>query len=238
MTLLAATRAELIATPSTTFPTSTNPVSYSDLLSYARRISKFTLPATFREPEAGAAETAEGAGINTPKDGKCESQTNGSVTPVASANGIPQPGEMQLTTAMDIDGTTPGASQVQNSQDTALPVEWQQFLDTTSGLQFLPWPSEETIRRGALASIQILVDQGIDLETFDPARSAELEAERQRIEEENERAREEQKAKEEEERRREMERRMSVGATGGPARAQEEKPKVFQLETFDDDDDD
>jgi len=76
--------------------------------------------------------------------------------------------------------------------------------------QFVPWPSEETIRRGALASIQILVDQGVDPSTFDPEKSAELEAERKRVEEEQERLREQERARLEEERRREMERRMSV----------------------------
>ncbi|RDW79509.1 hypothetical protein BP6252_04147 [Coleophoma cylindrospora] len=239
LTLLTTTRAELLATPATTFQSATNPVSYSDLLSYARRISKFTLPASFREAEVAAApaaipETTDTSvgGSNTPKD----VQTNGSVPNISTTNGA---GESQSTnTAMEIDGET-GASQPQiSSQDTTLPIEWQQYLDTNTGVQFAPWPSEETIRRGALASIQILTDQGIDLESFDPAKSAELEAERQRIEEENERAREEEKARLEEERRKEMERRMSISGAGSAPRMEEQKPKVFQLEDFEDDDDD
>jgi len=105
----------------------------------------------------------------------------------------------------------------------------------------VPWPREEDIRRGALASIQVLLDQGVDPATFDPERSAELEEERKRKVEEEERARE----VAEEERRRDMERRRSevlgnLGAAGGMSAGQgQERPvQKFQLESFDDEDDD
>jgi hypothetical protein len=149
--------------------------------------------------------------------------------------------------AMEIDSATPsnagGAPQTQGqttSQDpkstTALPQDWQKFLNPITEEAFLPWPAEQDIRRGALASIQILVNSGVDPWTFDPERSGELEAERKRIEEEDEKAKGEEQARVEEERRREMERRMSASAAAGGER-REEKPKVFQLETLDDDDD-
>lgn len=126
---------------------------------------------------------------------------------------------------MDIDSTTMQPS-------SALPAQWLEYLNPPPNA-FLPWLSEETIRRGALASIQILVDKGIDPADFDPAKSAELEAERKRKVEEEDRAREAEK---------EERRRMSVGA-GGEVRMQgqgqvPEKAKAFQLETFDEDDDD
>ena len=237
LSLLTKTRSELLATPSTNYPSSTNPVSYSELLSYARRISKFTLPPNYREPEAQT-EQAE-AGINTPKESKSETQTNGTTTPVAATNGVDS--QTHLATAMEIDGATPAAtqSQTQTSQATSTAktntAMWSQYLNPADA-QFVPWPSEETIRRGALASIQILVDQGVDLSTFDPEKSAELEAERKRVEEEQERLREQERARLEEERRREMERRMSV--SGAVPERREEQPKVFQLETFDDEEDD
>jgi len=102
-------------------------------------------------------------------------------------------------------------------------------------------PTEETIRRGALASIQILLNQGVDPATFDPGRSAELEAERKRLEEEAECAREEQEA---ERKRAEMERRALMeqrrresAAAGGTV--QEQRPAVFTgLDLLDDEDDD
>jgi hypothetical protein len=141
---------------------------------------------------------------------------------------------------MEIDGPAPadGATQTQTSQTSTVKTNtamWSQWLNPAE-TQFVPWPSEETIRRGALASIQILVDQGIDPATFDPEKSAELEAERKRFEEEQEGLREQERARLEEERRREMQRRQSV--SGAAPERREEQPKVFQLETFDDDEDD
>jgi Vitamin-D-receptor interacting Mediator subunit 4 len=193
-------------------------------LSYARRISKFTLPPNYREPETQT-EQAE-AGTSSPKESKSETQTNGTTTPVAAINGVDS--QTYLATAIDIDGATPAAVQTQTQTSEATSTAktnvamWDQYLNPADA-PFIPWPSEETIRRGALASIQILVDQGVDPSTFDPERSAELEAERKRVEEE-------------EERRREMERRISV--SGSVPEKREEQPKVFQLQTFDDDEDD
>lgn len=102
----------------------------------------------------------------------------------------------------------------------------------------MPWPREADIRRGALASIQVLLDQGVDPATFDPERSAQLEEDRKRKVEEEERAREEA----EEQRRRDMERRRSEvagnsGAAGVSAGQGQERPKKFQLDDFDEDDD-
>jgi len=236
LTLLTKTRSELLATPSTNFPPTTNPVSYSELLSYARRISKFTLPPNYREPDPQT-DQAE-AGTNTPKETQSETQTNGITTPVAVTNGTDS--QAHTGNAMEIDSATPAATQTQMSQNTTVTTNtamWASYLNPPADAPFIPWPTEETIRRGALASIQILVDQGVDPATFDPEKSAELEAERKRIVEEEDMMREQERARMDEERRREMERRMSVsGSMGGERR--EEQPKVFQLETFDDDEDD
>jgi len=240
LTLLTDTRRALLSTPATTFPEATNPVSYSELLSYARRISKFTLPSTYRELETPG-ENAEAAG-NTPKETKPESQTNGAATPVAASNGVDKDTQMSGT-AVDGDTATPSATQSQTqtqsqnttSTGTSLPEGYTQFLNPLADIPFIPWPTEEHMRRGVLASIQVLLDQNIDPATFDPAKSAELEEERKRVAEEEDRAREEEKARMEEERRIEMERRASVsGNSAAPAREQE-RPSVFQLETFDDD---
>jgi len=243
LTLLTETRRALISTPSTAFPPTSNPVSYSELLSYARRISKFTLPSTFREPDTTSAVGAvEGApGTNTPKESKSETQTNGTTTPVAVTNGVDKDVQMNSDAAMDIDSATPSGV-AQTSQDTmsssiSLPNNFSQWLNPLADLPFIPWPTEDAIRRGALASIQVLLDQGVDPATFDPEKSAELEAERKRIMEEEDRIRDEERARMEEERRRELERRMSAGGPVGGER-REERPKVFQLETFDDDDED
>ena len=139
---------------------------------------------------------------------------------------------------MDIDSATPSAqAQASQTSNTALPNDYSQWLNPLADLPFQPWPSEESIRKGALASIQVLLDQGVDPAAFDPEKSAELEAERKRIMDEEDRIRDEERTRLEEERRKEMERRMSIsGPVGGERR--EERPKVFELETFDDDDED
>jgi hypothetical protein len=186
---------------------------------------------------------AAGQGANTPKESKSETQTNGTTTPVAVANGVDKDAQMGgISTAMEIDSATPSNAAAQPSQDTtttttSLPQDFTQYLNSSGDIPFIPWPTEETIRKGALASIQVLLDKGIDPTTFDPEKSAELEAERKRIAEEEDRMKEEQRAQMEEIRRGELERRASAS---GPAAAQHrtepDRPKVFQLEEFDEDD--
>lgn len=128
-----------------------------------------------------------------------------------------------------------------DTDKTSLPPQIAEWLNPhNSAPGFVPWPTEETIRRGALASIQVLIDQGEDPATFDPERSAELEASRKRLEEEAERAKEEQqeaeRARQEQRMREEHARREAMGAAGQRV---EEKPKVFTgLDLLDDMDDD
>ncbi|KAH8804651.1 vitamin-D-receptor interacting mediator subunit 4-domain-containing protein [Xylogone sp. PMI_703] len=235
LTLLTETRAALISTPSTTFPESTYPVSYAELLSYARMISKFTLPSTYRDVEARA--TTDGSGPataatgNTPREVKTESHINGTGTPILATNGTERP-----SSAMDIDSGTQSKPQASQATTTSLPNEISQWLNPTANLPFIPWPNEESIRRGALAVLQDLQDRGIDPATYDPAKIAEQEEERRLAAEEEERQKEEKARAVEEARRLEMERRAADRATSFEGR-REEKPKVFQLETFDEDDD-
>lgn len=145
-----------------------------------------------------------------------------------------------------LNGVTITSTPIQAETDkNALPpqiAEWLNPHATAPG--FVPWPTEETIRRGALASIQVLLDQGEDPATFDPERSAELEAERKRLEEEAERVKEEQAAAErarQEQRMREQEARRRESAGGTAGQRVEEKPKVFTgldlLDDMDEDDD-
>jgi hypothetical protein len=232
LVLLITTRSELLATPSTTFTENANPVSYSELLSYARRISKFTLPPTYLQPDASANAEAAETGNTTPREPNSQAQTNGAPTPSAT-NGMD-------SSAMDIDHpSTAEPSQTQTSATgvSANSTSWQQFLSQPRDQVWTPWPNEEIIRRGALASIQILIDQGVDPATFDPERSAELEITRKEKMEEEDRVRELEKSRMEEERRREMERRLS-GSGAAPMVQSGEKKKAFTLETFDDDEED
>ncbi|KAI1006067.1 hypothetical protein K3495_g2149 [Podosphaera aphanis] len=217
---LTSIRKELIATPLTNSTLSTQSVLYTDLLAYARRISKFTLPPSYRDPRLDI--DVRDDKTKASKDTLSSLQINGSSKS--------QPN-------MSEDTTVPmSAEKVELTQST---VEinnniWADYLNPRNDIPWTPWPSEETIRRGALASIQILLNQGIDPATFDPEKSAELEAERKRIVEEEDKLREDERLRLDEEQRMQRERRMGANHTT----RREEQPKVFQLETFDDEDDD
>lgn len=157
--------------------------------------------------------------------------------------------DVHVGTAMEVDSGTPanggvgisGVTQRQTSQEsnstTALPLEWQQHLNPLAQIPFIPWPVDHDIKRGALATIQVLLDRGEDPATFDPERGAELEEERRVKVEEEERVQAVERERLEEERRREMERRASAGGAAGGGERKVERPGVFNLETFEDDDD-
>ncbi|KAI9642378.1 hypothetical protein NHQ30_009182 [Ciborinia camelliae] len=228
--LLTSTRSELLNTQSSEYPEKKNTVEYEELLSYARRISKFTVP-----PEARISKQEE----SSPKqDGV---GTNGTTTPSVTVSGNGANGN-----AMDIDipsaafnrANSLAANQEPPSQQPsqtqiALDDETRRIL--TAGFEdrpFIPWATEDDIKMGALASIQSLVDSGIDPEGWDP----ELEEQKKREKaEELEREEEAERQKEEERRRLEMERR-NHAMSGAHGDTGAERPKVFQLDEFDDDD--
>jgi hypothetical protein len=241
LTLLVNTRREVIATPTSTFPTNIRPVTNAELLSYARRISKYTIPPTYREADP---QTSGEAGTNTPKEPQSQTQTNGS-TPIVATNGVTSElaasqAPPAASSAMDVDQSQQAVTDTQTTDATGTASNsemWKNFFAAAAEAPFVPWPNDDVIRRGALASIQMLVDQGIDPWAFDPEKSAELAADMKRIAEEEDIQRDLDRTRADEERRREMERRMSSSG-GAEMERREEAPKVFQLETFDDDEDD
>lgn len=200
--LLWNTRKDITSTHVTKFPDGPSyDVNWEELLGYARRISKTTLPA----PSILAAAAANVAG-----DAQAGADSVGEVTgdavntPNTTAAPTPAPGG-GAATPLGNGAATPSAAQSQPQsqqpmQQTALPDEWARFLDPLTDQTFYPWPTEEKIRMGALASIQALLDQGIDPRGFDPA---EEEARRQR-EEEMRREQEEKEAAEREDHLRRM----------------------------------
>lgn len=230
--LLTSTRSELLSTPSSEYPENKNPVEYEELLSYARRISKYTAPPETRssKPEASSPKQEEIA-------------TNGSTTPSVTVTGNGANGNAMDT---DVPSVTPNgsnppapsqdqASQQPSQSQTALDAEVVQALNTRlDDRPFQPWARDEDIRGGALANIQALLDSGIDPEGWDP----ELEEQKKREKaEELEREKEAQRVQEEERHRADMERRNNAMSAGAGAGVGAERPKVFQLDEFDDDDD-
>lgn len=243
---LAKIRKEVASTPATKPPpvTSVNSVSYTELLEYARRISKFTSPPSYRDPVTSD-EHIDNAAI---------SKTSNDVSKLAIGNDE-QPknlldsmnGKFQRLPSMQnkIEGeATISTDAAPTSQISIMNNNniWFEYLNPRSDRPWTPWPCEETIRRGALASLQVLINQGIDPATFDPEKSAELEAERKRLIDEEDQLREEQRQQQHEAERSLQDRRHSA-ATGPISISDGNRPlrpqtKVFQLETLDDDDDD
>lgn len=184
-------------------------VNWEELLGYARRISKTTLPAPSILISAAAASNGGDAGgvesigeitgdaVNTPNTTAAPTPAPGAATPVGNGAVTPAAHTQHHHQQQQQQQVQPPAQQ---TNGTALPDEWARFLDPLTDQTFYPWPTEEKIRMGALASIQALIDQGIDPSGFDPA---EEEARRQR-EEEMRRDQEEKEAAEREENLRRM----------------------------------
>ncbi|KAK1249438.1 hypothetical protein MKX07_002954 [Trichoderma sp. CBMAI-0711] len=245
LTSLATTRKDLVTTQVTVYPSEPNyPILYEELLGFARRISKTSMPpAAILNAMAAAAATNQDSQTPVP-----DSQTQMAMTPSA-----------QTPNPMQSPATTNGVAeqQTQASAHTSLPDNMNQFLNPLSGQLFFPWPLEDKIRSGALASNQILLEQGIDPRGYDPV----AEEERKRKEEEERKEREEKEKQERAEREREAERQRqerqraiekqqaewrrastAAGASGdagvgGPPSAKAEK-KQFQFTNLDDLDDD
>ncbi|KAL8783814.1 MAG: hypothetical protein Q9213_004360 [Squamulea squamosa] len=152
LTLLAETRRELLSTPATTFPENSRKVPLTELLDYAQKISRYTVPPTFREPllpEANAADTAGQVKNTAP----VANGTGDAVADAREANAVangeePQAGEEKEKGV--------GVSSLTSDE-----VKWLNELARTA---FVPWPTEQVIKSGALGQIQIMLEQGVDPE--------------------------------------------------------------------------
>ncbi|RDA85884.1 hypothetical protein CP532_2711 [Ophiocordyceps camponoti-leonardi (nom. inval.)] len=257
LTSLATTRKDIVATQTTKFSAKPSyPVAYDELLAYARRISKTTLP-----PAASLLTAAPSPETSTPTAATAAAEqppsavTPSGRTPSRTESPVANGASVQLSNAEQ------PAQQTSASQNTSLPEGMSQYLNPLSGQVFFPWPLEDKIRSGALASYQILVEQGIDPRGYDPA----TEEERKRKEEEERKAKEEREKAEREERERQLReerdklrierdkqrekdqeawRKTSI-ATGVPGAAVPVRSasgagdkKQFQFTNLDDDDDD
>ncbi|UNI13272.1 hypothetical protein JDV02_000029 [Purpureocillium takamizusanense] len=200
LTSLAEARRGIVTTRTTTFPREPNyPIAYEELLSYARRISKTTLPpaATINAATALATVPASPEG-QTPAAN--DSQTPAAVTPSARTPSRTQSPAPNGALSQAPLSEPPTQQTTALSMNTSLPEGMSQYLNPLSGQLFFPWPLEDKIRSGALASYQILAEQGIDPKGYDPV----TEEERKRKDEEERRVKEEQEQKEREEREKQM----------------------------------
>ncbi|OTA56004.1 hypothetical protein K449DRAFT_468573 [Hypoxylon sp. EC38] len=258
--LLANTRKELVGARATIFPSDvpSYDINYDELLAYARRISKTTMPpaGTINSASTDAElKNGEGSAMQTAAATPAGQTPNG--TQPAVANGI-QPQNQDPNSQPQSQPNTSITTPSGGNAATNLPEEMQMNMNPYTGFEFIPWPNEEQVRQGALVSLAFLAEQGIDPENYDPEeeklrkkreeeeqKEAE-ERERQEREERERRAREEQawmRAQREKEQA-EAYRRGSVmvGATGGPSQPRSASPvgekKQFQFMADDDEDDD
>jgi len=191
LTNLASTRKEVLSIPTTVFPTKPGyAFTYDELLGYARRISKTTMPppgvtnGVLLQPSDGANGDSTPV-INGNPAGGSAAQTPSATQPATPLSQLPHELQSQQTLA---------------STNTSLPEGLSFHLNPHAGALFFPWPLEDKIRSGALSSNQLLEEQGINPKNYDPV----AEEERKQREEEEKRQREE----EERIRREEMERKV------------------------------
>lgn len=144
---LADVRKELLATPATVFSQDQRNVPYAELLEYASRINKYTIPPTLRQPVPvlQAEDTAQTQQLanSLPSNGSGVSAEKSGTSPVV------------LSLNAQAHGEGIGVSSLDQKE-----VQWLDPLSTQA--PFVPWPSEDVIRRGALAQIQLMLEQGQD----------------------------------------------------------------------------
>lgn len=175
---LADVRKELIAAKPLT-PSSKNArqVDYQELLSYAQRIARFTAPPTRKQQMPAAIK---------PEDVNQESTTNGLAAVKTEPPPTPAPDAASSTDIQMLDAQQALKSHLDPTAEegrgvAALSEAVKAWLEPSkSGITFTPWPSDDTIRRGALARIQVALEEGKDPTTMDIA--AEVVAERKEAE--------------------------------------------------------
>lgn len=128
LTTLASTRADLLSTPSSLPQKDARTVPYSELLDYAKRISRYTVPPTFR-PTFPSAQPA--------------------LTPALNGD----------TVAVE-EGPEDIKEEKEGRGTASLEDVERKWLDPLTQIAFVPWVSDETMKRGALAEIQSMVERG------------------------------------------------------------------------------
>lgn len=118
-------------------------VPYIELLDYAKRISRYTVPPTFRPPVAIA---------------KAPEASQSQPTDSTFTNGAPaeQPSQAAPTASPNSQTHEEGIGV------SSLDQKEVQWLDPLNQIPFVPWPSEDVIRQGVLAQLQVILEQGGD----------------------------------------------------------------------------
>ncbi len=172
--LLVRTREKLIETPATEIePISQRQqqITYAELLSYAKRISKFTLPSDHRE-EGGAGTGSPTRAVRT-GSGDDGAKTAGeeavgaaaTAGSAVTANGTNAKGaDDAKASATDPLATTIGLQ---------MPPELRDSLNPHLNYSFTPYPDLSQLRLGAFGNVQSLTERGVDLEGWEADAEAE-----------------------------------------------------------------
>lgn len=161
--LLADIRKELLSIPLDASKEATRPVPYKDLLVYAKNISPFTVPPSFR-PKPTPTEAEK------PLDGAVDSN------------------EHAIASTPAVDGVDPTAQDEEGSRTlNALSEEHKQWISDLGNLPFLPWPGDADMAIGALQALNYQTMHGND--PTDIARLVQEEEDRKlRAEEDSEKS--------------------------------------------------
>ena len=144
LNILVDTRKQLLTAPRTYISPNQRKVPYNELLEYAKRISRYTVPPIV----STLSSTIDVARAISSQP--AESSFNSS----ANIESSTQPSYNVLTSSSPDHREGIGISSLEQRE-----VEW---LKPTSQVPFVPWPSEEVIRQGALAQLQTLLEDGTE----------------------------------------------------------------------------
>ncbi|KAK3985650.1 putative mediator of RNA polymerase II transcription subunit 4 [Cladorrhinum sp. PSN332] len=207
-----------ISTISTTDTQPKHQFTTAELLSFARRISRNTLPPTgvikSLDPSSSTANPPPLPSPNpnnpptqTPNASASLAATPSASTPAAATagtnapptpsnvNGAPLPQQQkQQQQQQPKQPQPPPVTQQPSSIIPPLPAHLAPHLNPYEYKKFVPWPTMEQIRSGALMKVQDLVNRGIDPRNYDPE-----EEERKKKEEEQARKEADEKARQERE---------------------------------------
>lgn len=143
MKILVDVRKELLDIPFEEPDPNARDVPFEELLAYAKRISRFTLPPDFRPAPQIPEETTKPS-IEEPQDVTMGNGTTDSPVPITAETNVPEAAEPQK----------PG------SAHAALSEEQKAWLESLSRAPFIPWPNEDDMKQGALAALQAAIAQG------------------------------------------------------------------------------
>jgi hypothetical protein len=208
ISLLAETRKELLATPFTDSTKSSRDVPFDELLAYAKRISRFTVPPSYRPAPPKLPEDTAKPSIET----EDVAMSNGAATSPALL-------------AVEAESQEPQhlAEENQGRGYAALSDAQKEWLDHMSKAPFIPWPNEEDMKRGALVAVQTMLEQGHDPTKVLGPKEQEEQDRREREESEQRKLENEEFIKQ---------RRRSVGGGAAPKAMAKEQPAFEGFDLF------